>query len=111
MSTAPKNEKVVFVRQAAERISKVVRTVEQGDRDGSPLTFRSVGGGGGDKVFRVCTFTGAWSINAQKTVMFLNQTNTVVATNLFANIAQSGISRNCAIAKDGGTWYLVAAQC
>jgi hypothetical protein len=47
-------------------------------------------------------------------VTFFNQTttpNTVAAVNLFANIATPSGARNCAIAKDGTAWYLIAAQC
>lgn len=110
MANAPKSERVVFVRQAAERISKVVRTVESGQRDGTALHFGSAGVAS-SKTFRVCTFTGAWSVNSVKTVTFRNQTATVSATNLFANITAASGSRNCAIAKDGTAWYLIAAQC
>jgi hypothetical protein len=69
------------------------------------------GGGGG---FRICTFTGSWSINAAKTVTFKGVTttpNTVAATNLFASISTALGSRNCAIAKDGTAWYVIAAEC
>lgn len=75
--------------------------------EGGPATPAS-------KTFRICTFTGAWAINGEKTVTFRNQTttpNTVSAVNLFANIAAASSSRNCAIAKDGTAWYLIAAQC
>jgi hypothetical protein len=71
-------------------------------------------GGAGGKVFRVCTFTGAWSINGSKTITLRNQTttpNTVSAVNLFAAIAAPSGTANCAIAKDGTAWYLIAAQC
>ena len=66
------------------------------------------------KVFRICTFTGAWSINATKTVTFKYQTstpNTVLATNLFAELPTAASSRNCAVAKDGTAWFLIAAEC
>jgi len=67
------------------------------------------------KVFRVCTFTGAWSINSDKVVTIKNTAvspNTVTATNLFANISTtSTATKNCAIAKDGTAWYLIAAEC
>lgn len=65
------------------------------------------------KVFRICTFTGSWSIDTDKTVTFRGVTstpNTVTARNIFANLAQTG-TLNCAIAKDGTAWYLIAAQC
>ena len=67
-----------------------------------------------EKVFRICTFTGPWAKNATKTVTFKSQTtapNTVVATNLFATITTAAGSRNCAIAKEGTAWFLIAAEC
>jgi hypothetical protein len=107
-------ERITFTSGAADRIVKVVRAVEGGDRDCGPLTFGARIGGVSGKTFRVCTFTGAWSINAEKTVTFKNQTatpNTVAAVNLFAAISAPSGSGNCAIAKDGTAWYLIAAQC
>jgi hypothetical protein len=64
---------------------------------------------GGGKVFRICTFTGAWAINASKTVTFKYQTttpNTVSAVNLFFPVTLTG-TRDCAIAKDGTAWFLI----
>jgi hypothetical protein len=114
---AARTERVTFTRPAAERIAKVVRAVEGGDRDTPGIYFGSAPGAAGAKTFRVCTFTGAWSKNTAKTVTFRNQTttpNTVSATNLFAAIAgvtATSTSRACAIAKDGTAWYLIAAEC
>lgn len=112
MSTA----RVDFTRGAAERIAAVVRRVEQGDRDGSPLTFGKVDTFGGGKTFRMCTFTGTWAIDTPKTLTFRGVTatpNTVMAYNLFASISTAGTATSvpCAIAKDGTAWYLIAARC
>jgi hypothetical protein len=77
-----------------------------------PTRFEGVQAQGG-KVFRVCTYTGAWSIDTDKTVTFKGVTstpNTVTARNIFSNLSQTG-TLNCAIAKDGTAWYLIAAQC
>ena len=107
-------ERVTFTKPAAERIGKVVRTVEAGNRDQGPLTFGPRVGGASGKTFRVCTFTGSWSLNASKTVTFKGVTttpNTAAAVNLFAAIAAPSSAANCAIAKDGTAWYLIAAQC
>jgi hypothetical protein len=107
-------DRVVFLRPDAERIARAVRTVEAGNRNETPLTFRRVGGEGGggkEKVFRVCTFTGAWNKAASKTVTFRGVTSTVSAVNLFAAIPSASGTRNCAIAKDGTAWYLIAAEC
>ncbi len=111
---AARTERVTFTRPAAERIAKVVRAVEGGDRDTPGIYFGSAPGAAGAKTFRVCTFTGAWSKSSDKTVTFRNQTstpNTVSATNLFAAIPAPASSGNCAIAKDGTAWYLIAAEC
>jgi hypothetical protein len=67
---------------------------------------------GGGKVFRVCTYTGAWAIDGLKTVTFKYKTttpNTVSATNLFLPLPENG-TRDCAVAKDGTAWFLVQAQ-
>ena len=112
-----RTERVTFTRPAAERIAKVVREVEAGDRDQAGLTFGSRSGGSSGKVFRVCTFTGAWSKNAAKVVTFRGITstpNTAVAQNIFVAITgttSTSTTKNCAIAKDGTAWYLIAAEC
>jgi hypothetical protein len=106
-------DRVVFLRPDAERIARVVRAVESGNRNETPLRFGRVVESG-KRVFRVCTFTGAWSINASKTITFRGVTttpNTVSAINLFAAVPAPSGNGNCAIAKDGTAWYLIAAQC
>jgi hypothetical protein len=61
-----RNERITFTRPAAERIAKVVRQVEGGDRDSSGLTFRRVppqgegGGGGGNVRLAIYTATSSW---------------------------------------------------
>ena len=108
-------DRVTFTRGAAERIANAVRKVEVGERGGGQLEFENRGQQGfGRKTFRMCTFTGSWSIGSAKTVTFKYQTatpNTVVATNLFAEIGTASSSRNCAIAKEGTAWFLIAAEC
>lgn len=61
------------------------------------------------KVFRICTFTGAWSIGSSKAVTFKGITttpNTVNVTNLVCGLSPAG-SCDVSIAKDGTAWYLV----
>lgn len=103
---------VKFTRGAAQRIARAVRTVEAGNRDQPGITFDhpmpTV------KVFRVCTFTGQWDKNTLKTVTFKYQTNTpntCVANNVFVNIPTFTGSHNCAIAREGTAWFLIAAEC
>jgi hypothetical protein len=102
-------QRVTFTKGAAERIGKVVREVEAGNRDLGPLEFGSRVGAQG-KVFRVCTFTGAWAINASKTVTFRGVTstpNTVSAMNLVCGLNPGTVTCDVSIAKDGAAWYLV----
>ena len=110
---AARPQRVTFTKGSAERIAAVVRDYEAGDRGAEPLRFGTVATDG-RKVFRIATFSGAWSIGATKTVTFKYQTatpNTAVATNLFAAIATFAGSRDCAIARDGTAWFLIAARC
>ena len=115
-SQAASTKAVTFSRQSAQRIAKVVRTVEAGNRDQPGITFDHPQPGG-TKVFRLCTFTGSWTIDVQKVVTFLNQTttpNTVSAYNVFATISGStatNVFKHVAIAKDGTAWYAIAAEC
>ena len=109
-------QRVSFTRRDADRIGRVVRTVEAGDKKGNGLSFgnRQQPSGGGI-VFRVGTHdNSAWAKNASKTVTFITVTttpNTASALNLFADIATGSTGRAVAIAKDGTGWYLIAAEC
>jgi hypothetical protein len=103
-------DRISFTRPAVERIANVVRAVENARPAGSGLRSRAVEGTS-PKPFKVCTFTGAWAINSAKTVTFRGVTSTVAAVNLFAAIPERASARNCAIAKDGTAWYLIAAEC
>jgi hypothetical protein len=100
-----------FTRESAERIANVVRAAELASPAARPLSFERVDTPQKQRLFRVCTFTGAWSINAEKTVTFKNQTatpNTVAAVNLFFPVTSTAAgSTDCAIAKDGTAWYLI----
>lgn len=99
-----------FTRESAERIANVVRAAELSSPASRPLSFDRVDAQK-QRLFRVCTFTGAWSIGDTKTVTFRNQTatpNTVAAVNLFFPVTSTATSTtDCAIAKDGTAWYLI----
>jgi len=102
-------DRVVFLRPDAERIARVVRTVENGDRDETPLRFGRRFEERSGKVFRICTFSGPWATNETKTVTFKYQTstpNTASVRNLFFPITDMA-TRDCAIAKEGTAWFLI----
>jgi hypothetical protein len=98
-----------FDLESASRIAGVVRAVEGEPQRTRPLLFDSPGQSA-KKVFRVGTFTGAWAKSATK-VVTVSGGRTVSATNLFAEIASNTAARNCAIARDGTAWYVIAAEC
>jgi len=103
-------DRISFTRPSVARIANVVRAVENARPASAPLRSK-VSVEAKPRVFRVCTFTGAWAINTAKVVTFRGGTSTVSATNLFAAISARDTARNCAIAKDGTAWYLIAAEC
>jgi hypothetical protein len=108
----PAGQVVSFTRGAADRIAKVVRTVERGDTSAEGLRFTRPSDSAGGKVFRIATFTGEWSIGSAKVVTFKNQTNTpntASVTNLFWPIPDSE-ERDCSIAKEGTAWYLLVPR-
>lgn len=96
---------------SAQRIARVVRAVEQEPRRAKPLGFAAIPDSGNKRVFRMCTFTGAWSKDTAKVVTLRGVTATLSAVNLFAAISTAASARDCAVARDGTAWYLIAAEC
>lgn len=102
-------DRVTFTRPAAERIGKAVRIVEAGDREAGPWSVDVKHDA--QRVFRVATFTGAWSINTSKLVTLRNSTATLSAYNIFGEISASCGGSPVGIARDGTAWYVIAARC
>jgi hypothetical protein len=101
-----------FDLASAYRVSRVVRQVEGDYRRAKPLSFPAVLDGGSRPVFRICTFSGAWNKGDAKNVTFkYGATATASATNLFANVPAPAGAGDCAIARDGTAWFLIAAEC
>lgn len=109
---------IQFDVPSGARIGRAVRAVENMRPAARPLVFgpalqdRRPGEG---RVIRMATFAGSWAKAGTKTVTLSHQTttpNTYAAINLFANIGTAtAATRNCAIARDGTAWYLIAAEC
>jgi hypothetical protein len=99
-----------FTRESAERIANVVRAAELASPAARPLNFERMDVVQKAKVFRVCTFNGAWPTGVAKVVTFKYQTqtpNTASALNLFFPVSSPSVSGDCAIAKEGTSWFLV----
>jgi len=104
MSTA----RVDFTRSAAERIARVVRLVEQGDRDGAALSFRKVQPEASVRV-RMCYWTGAWGYLQTHIVhigRFPNVNGTAVAINEFFGFRGTPGPVGGVVVKESGTWRL-----
>lgn len=100
-------ERVTFTRPAADRIAKVVREVEQGDRGAEPLTFRRFGGTPVPSV-KHCRWTADWAIDSTATITLMAATHvTATATNVFLGAGPgSGW-----IARDGTAgWKLISVN-
>jgi hypothetical protein len=124
---AIRTERVAFTKPAAERIARVVRHVESGARDSSPLSFAaSIAGGSGSAVkFAAYTATSSWPVvsftastvgtNAM-TIRFLGNTAaTAVCLNHLAWIPRLGtVSTACVrtilVTRESGAWRLIGAQ-
>jgi hypothetical protein len=130
---AIRTERVTFTKPAAERIAKVVRTVEQGDRNGAALTFGAVppqATAGSSVKFATYTATTNWLVvgftsqtntNNTKTIQFAFPTTTPFITALCVNhlsplplmttVATAAIAmQRVLVLKDGGMWRLIGAQ-
>ena len=104
-------QRVSFTRRDADRIGRVVRTVEAGDKKGNALTFghrQQPGQGGVGDIFRTARFTGSWSVDSTATVEFTNSTftpQTATAINLFCGIAGGDVG----VARDvEDVWHLIS---
>lgn len=103
------SDRITFTRDSADRIAAAVRKVEIGDRTQTGPAWDVVDTPGSRRLFRICTFTGSWAINASKTVTFKGVTttpNTVSVVNLVCGLNPTA-SCDVSVAKDGSAWYLV----
>ncbi len=125
--SAARTERVTFTKPAAERIAKVVRTVEGGDRDAGPLSFGVAAGvGGGSQVkFATYTATAGWPVVSftapttgthVMTIRFAANTGaTAVCLNHLAWLPRLGTAntvciRTILVMRESGQWRLIGAQ-
>jgi hypothetical protein len=102
-----------FDLASAYRVARVVRHVEGDYRRARPLSFFAIldSSKRAVPVFRIATFSGAWNKNTSKTVTHKYSAETASALNLFANVPAPTGTGDCAIARDGTAWFLIAAVC
>jgi hypothetical protein len=104
----------------AQRIADVVLRNEGARRGRKNSTLpRAAGGGGQSSSVEFATFTGGWVKNQYKTVTLTLTDTTATAYNSFSNIASSGGTRRCAVARYAGVapsgntneYFLISAEC
>jgi len=95
------SDRVAFNLDDAQRIARVVRKVESGNRDESPLRFRRIVEAGGKSTpLKLGTFQGNWSTGELKTVTLHGVTSTPnTASVLNLTMQVSGV--------DGGDTHFV----
>ena len=107
-SQAAGSQFVKFTRQSAQRIAKVVRQVELGNRNQSGVRFEHpINNVAVSKNVRLVSFTGTWGVGQVSEVTFLKATaQTATAINAYFSVsAGEGF-----VAKDGTAWYLVGVK-
>lgn len=101
-------DRATFTVSSAERIAKVVRTVEAGNRDGSilPVSPRFGGSLNGGSAVKFCSWTGTWGYNSTKTITFASGTAaTATATNVILGV---GAGDGWVARRGSAGWSLVA---
>lgn len=107
-------DRVTFTPGSAERIAKVVRIVEAGNRDATGLPTAPRFQGDGVKL-RLGTFTGEWSVGSYKSVKLQGSTNTVSVYNwcnpaLASDTANTTSTRYVIFGRVNGTQSAVEIQ-
>lgn len=108
-SQAAGSQFVKFSRASAQRIARVVRQVESGDRSQQGVVFDHPMPAAGSPL-RVATFTGTWSTGTYKTVTLVGSTNTASVYNWCNPAAGSAESQYVVFGKAGGTNSVVEIQ-
>lgn len=97
---------VKFSRQSAQRIAKVVRHVEQGERGQPGITFEHPLPAA--KNVRVCSWTGTWSHEQTHVIQFTSPSTAFTATafNSYFGWKDTGSIGSGVVVKQSGVWQL-----
>lgn len=112
-------ERVTFTRKSAQRVAKMVRDAERGQRDMPPVKFRQASPGGAEVRFGFINAN--WNKGNTATVTQVDPSNnetilplrTFTAVNYFAtvNVTVTVPFPRVACVSVGTTWLLIAAEC
>jgi hypothetical protein len=108
-------QRVSFTRRDADRIGRVVRTVEAGDKKGNALTFRRAAVSSAGGVLRIATHgSAAWNKDSTQTVTFVTTTSTPQDSDSSQPVLRTLPAAlrwplPIAIARDGTAWHLICS--
>jgi hypothetical protein len=99
-------DRVTFTPGSAERIAKVVRIVEAGNRDTAGLPTSPRLGGGTGAAVKFCSWTATWTYNGTAAITFASGTAaTATATNVILGV---GPGDGWVARKGSAGWALVS---
>lgn len=100
-------DRVVFTKSSGDRIAKVVRIVEAGNRDAETLVTAPRFSPGVDPI-RFCSWTATWTHGTASTITFDPATNvTATATNVYLGV---GPGNGWAARHGTAGWRLIGAD-
>lgn len=90
-----RTERLAFTRKSVERIQRVVRIVEAGDRKSEPLRFGTRAAAGSGAVVKFGAFLGDWPLGEYNAVTMVGSTVTASVLNA-CNPVLAASDTNCA---------------
>ena len=105
-----RSDRVAFTRSSAERIAKVVRTIELGGRaQVGPVYGRPPEEG---SVVLLGTFTGSWTKDTARVVTIRGTTHTVTVQNVFGVAGSTATGTwDCCVLLQGTAWFAIQGEC
>lgn len=105
-----RSDRVTFTRSSAERIAKVVRSVESGPRVQAGPVYGSLPEVG--TLVLMGTFTGSWSKDTARLVTIRSTTLTLTAENVFGLGGSTATGTwDCCVVQQGTSWFAIQAEC
>jgi len=93
-----------------ETITRVAGMPNRTSGASLPVRLQELPRRGGSSV-RLVSFVPPWSKGQEKTITFIETTATATAMNVFGTVIGGCGTAHAAVFSQGGTWFLLAAEC
>ena len=100
-------DRITFTRSSGDRIAKVVRIVEAGNRDTGGLPTAPRFGAGGGASIKFCSWTATWTYAETATITFDTSNSTATANNVFLGV---GPGDGWVAKKGSAGWQLIGCD-